>query len=261
MNGQRGSAEEQSLAHLARRLVAADTGGWTPDGVRALAAELDWSWNGTPDSPVLVTGRPSGNARLRPVGRFEEPYVDGESYVELAVPVATVPADAAAQAATFRAAREELTAATSLATTMRNMPDATDTDDPADGPTAGSTDGPTAGLTVGQVSTRLGVTVRALHHWDEIGLARPSLRTAAGYRLYTAGDLGVHGSDDLVGVGIQTAVPYRSVHRGTGDRSHQYLMPSSCRQQPEAADADGDATVVPSAAARPAVATSHRNLM
>ncbi|WP_407547691.1 MerR family transcriptional regulator [Streptomyces sp. Pv4-95] len=45
------------------------------------------------------------------------------------------------------------------------------------------------GLTVGQVSARLGVTVRALHHWDEIGLARPSLRTTAGYRLYTAGDL------------------------------------------------------------------------
>ncbi|MGA4837526.1 MerR family transcriptional regulator [Streptomyces sp. G45] len=45
------------------------------------------------------------------------------------------------------------------------------------------------GLTVGQVSARLGVTVRALHHWDEVGLARPSLRTAAGYRLYTAGDL------------------------------------------------------------------------
>ncbi|MFF8916655.1 MerR family transcriptional regulator [Streptomyces sp. NPDC015032] len=53
------------------------------------------------------------------------------------------------------------------------MPDTTDAD----------------GLPVGQVSTRLGVTVRALHHWDEIGLARPSLRTAAGYRLYTAGDL------------------------------------------------------------------------
>ncbi|WP_433007366.1 MerR family transcriptional regulator [Kribbella sp. CA-294648] len=47
----------------------------------------------------------------------------------------------------------------------------------------------TDGLTVGQVSTRVGVTVRALHHWDEIGLARPSLRTAAGYRLYTAADL------------------------------------------------------------------------
>ncbi|TQM81139.1 DNA-binding transcriptional MerR regulator [Saccharothrix saharensis] len=47
----------------------------------------------------------------------------------------------------------------------------------------------TGGLTVGQVSTRLGVTVRALHHWDGIGLARPSLRTAGGYRLYTAADL------------------------------------------------------------------------
>lgn len=45
------------------------------------------------------------------------------------------------------------------------------------------------GLTVGQVSQRLGVTVRALHHWDELGLARPSLRTHAGYRLYTAEDL------------------------------------------------------------------------
>ncbi|TXS49179.1 MerR family transcriptional regulator [Streptomyces sp. t39] len=45
------------------------------------------------------------------------------------------------------------------------------------------------GLTVGQVAKSLGVTVRALHHWDEIDLARPSLRTHAGYRLYTAADL------------------------------------------------------------------------
>ena len=48
---------------------------------------------------------------------------------------------------------------------------------------------PSDGLTVGQVATRLGVTVRALHHWDEIGLARPSAHTAAGYRLYTADDV------------------------------------------------------------------------
>ncbi|MFD9720962.1 MerR family transcriptional regulator [Streptomyces sp. NPDC059076] len=59
---------------------------------------------------------------------------------------------------------------------MTSTPDTTDTTD-------------TDGLTVGQVSTRLDVTVRALHHWDEIGLARPSLRTTAGYRLYTPGDL------------------------------------------------------------------------
>lgn len=45
------------------------------------------------------------------------------------------------------------------------------------------------GLTVGEVSARLGVTVRTLHHWDDVGLARPSSRTGAGYRLYTAGDL------------------------------------------------------------------------
>ncbi|MEU3274009.1 MerR family transcriptional regulator [Saccharomonospora sp. NPDC006951] len=52
-------------------------------------------------------------------------------------------------------------------------------------------DGKTAdtGLTVGAVAARVGVTVRALHHWDAIGLVRPSGRTHAGYRLYTAGDL------------------------------------------------------------------------
>jgi DNA-binding transcriptional MerR regulator len=33
------------------------------------------------------------------------------------------------------------------------------------------------------------VTVRTLHHYDEIGLMRPSARTAAGYRAYSAGDV------------------------------------------------------------------------
>ncbi|MGW7052648.1 hypothetical protein [Streptomyces sp. NPDC054887] len=111
MNDQRGNIAEESIAELARRLVAADAGGWTPDGVRAFAAELGWAWNGTPDKPVLTTGRASGDARLRPVGKYEERYVCGESYVELAVPVATAAPDAAAQAAAFRAAKEELTAA------------------------------------------------------------------------------------------------------------------------------------------------------
>ena len=44
------------------------------------------------------------------------------------------------------------------------------------------------GLTVGQVAERYGVTVRTLHHYDEIGLVRPR-RTAAGYRVYTDADL------------------------------------------------------------------------
>src|SRR4051812_38450541 len=43
--------------------------------------------------------------------------------------------------------------------------------------------------TVGQVAERSGVTVRTLHHYDEIGLLRPSRRSASGYRLYTDADL------------------------------------------------------------------------
>lgn len=42
----------------------------------------------------------------------------------------------------------------STETTMSDMPDTTDAD----------------GLTVGQSSKTLGVTIRALHHWDEICL-------------------------------------------------------------------------------------------
>ena len=43
--------------------------------------------------------------------------------------------------------------------------------------------------TVGQVADLFGVTVRTLHHYDEIGLLVPSERSRAGYRLYTAEDL------------------------------------------------------------------------
>jgi MerR family transcriptional regulator, thiopeptide resistance regulator len=44
-------------------------------------------------------------------------------------------------------------------------------------------------LTVGQVAETLGVTVRTLHHYDEIGLVVPSERSRSGYRLYTEEDL------------------------------------------------------------------------
>ncbi|WP_328304186.1 MerR family transcriptional regulator [Actinomycetospora sp. NBC_00405] len=43
--------------------------------------------------------------------------------------------------------------------------------------------------TVGQVAERSGVTVRTLHHYDEVGLLRPGRRSASGYRLYTDEDL------------------------------------------------------------------------
>ncbi|MCP3140684.1 MerR family transcriptional regulator [Pyxidicoccus xibeiensis] len=44
-------------------------------------------------------------------------------------------------------------------------------------------------LTVSQVARLAKVSVRALHHYDELGLLRPSERSEAGYRLYTQGDL------------------------------------------------------------------------
>jgi DNA-binding transcriptional MerR regulator len=44
-------------------------------------------------------------------------------------------------------------------------------------------------LRVGELARRTGLTVRTLHHYDAIGLLRPSLHTEAGYRLYTAGDV------------------------------------------------------------------------
>jgi DNA-binding transcriptional MerR regulator len=42
---------------------------------------------------------------------------------------------------------------------------------------------------VSRVAGLAGVTVRTLHHYDEIGLLVPSDRTAAGYRIYTDADL------------------------------------------------------------------------
>ena len=43
--------------------------------------------------------------------------------------------------------------------------------------------------TVGQVAPAAGVTVRTLHHWEQVGLLVPGGRTAAGYRVYDADDL------------------------------------------------------------------------
>lgn len=40
-----------------------------------------------------------------------------------------------------------------------------------------------------EFATRAGVTVRTLHHYDRLGLLKPSRHTAAGYRLYAERDL------------------------------------------------------------------------
>lgn len=55
--------------------------------------------------------------------------------------------------------------------------------------------------TIGEVAALARVTVRTLHHYDEIGLVRPSARSAAGYRLY--------GEDDLAR--LQHVLAYRGL--------------------------------------------------
>lgn len=43
---------------------------------------------------------------------------------------------------------------------------------------------------VGELARRTGLTVRTLHHYDEIGLLSPGRRSPAGYRLYGERDVG-----------------------------------------------------------------------
>jgi MerR family transcriptional regulator, thiopeptide resistance regulator len=47
----------------------------------------------------------------------------------------------------------------------------------------------TVGYSVGRVAALSGVTIRTLHHYDEIGLLSPGGRSAAGYRIYEESDL------------------------------------------------------------------------
>jgi DNA-binding transcriptional MerR regulator len=42
---------------------------------------------------------------------------------------------------------------------------------------------------VGELAKRVGLTVRTLHHYDQIGLLSPSRRNRAGYRLYSPSDI------------------------------------------------------------------------
>ena len=44
-------------------------------------------------------------------------------------------------------------------------------------------------LSVGEVARIFGISVRTLHHYDEVGLLVPQARSLAGYRLYSAADL------------------------------------------------------------------------
>lgn len=44
-------------------------------------------------------------------------------------------------------------------------------------------------LKIGELATRTGLTVRTLHHYDNVGLLRPLARSDAGYHLYNRTDI------------------------------------------------------------------------
>ena len=62
--------------------------------------------------------------------------------------------------------------------------------------------------TVGELARLANVSVRTLHHYDEIGLLVPSERSEAGYRLYSHGD----------GARLQEILVWRQL--GLGARGH-----------------------------------------
>lgn len=61
-------------------------------------------------------------------------------------------------------------------------------------------------LRVGELAKRTGLTVRTLHHYDDIGLLTPSTRSDAGYRLYRRQDIArLHRIQALRSLGMSLA--------------------------------------------------------
>lgn len=71
--------------------------------------------------------------------------------------------------------------------------------------------------TVGVAAELSGVSVRTLHYYDEIGLAQPSSRSAAGYRLYTDADLAM----------LQRIVFYRELGLDLGEIADVLANPNT----------------------------------
>src|SRR4051812_9005225 len=44
-------------------------------------------------------------------------------------------------------------------------------------------------MQIGEVAERVGLSLRTIRHWDEVGLVVPSKRSAGGFRLYTEADI------------------------------------------------------------------------
>ncbi|MCX4091042.1 hypothetical protein [Nocardia sp. alder85J] len=103
--------DEARVVELARRLRAADTGGWRESALHGVIESLGRP-SGDGDGGPLLSGAadsPGGAPRLRPVGRFEQDFVrDGEEYVGLSVPAVLAEDGAVGEARAFRTVAEAL---------------------------------------------------------------------------------------------------------------------------------------------------------
>ena len=92
----------------------------------------------------------------------------------------------------------------------------------------------------------MGVSVRALHHWDETGLVRPSQRSDAGYRLYSETDI----------MRIQQVLVYRQTGMSLADIKAVLDEPGAdALTRPAPSARAGARTDLPPAAQAPAPST------
>ena len=72
----------------------------------------------------------------------------------------------------------------------------------------------TKGRRIGQLASATGLSVRALHYYEEIGLLVASARSDAGHRLYSAGDI-----ERLYRIALlrQMGLPLAEIHRALDD--------------------------------------------
>lgn len=71
---------------------------------------------------------------------------------------------------------------------------------------------------VGELAAATGLTVRALHHFDEIGLLRSAERSPAGHRLYSGADIRrLHRILTLRRLGVPLAGIQRSLEGGPAE--------------------------------------------
>ena len=89
---------------------------------------------------------------------------------------------------------------------------------------------------IGELARATGLTVRTLHHYDEIGLLVPSERTQAGYRLYgeqdvrrlyeirALRDLGIPLGDEGIARGLKAMIEEEGPERATRGAVDPELM-------------------------------------